>query len=358
MRIYATFPFDGELVLLEHLLRETWGLVDFYVLVEAGETYRGAAKPFVFAENRDTFAWAEERIRHVRLPRLGTADSAPRARAEVQRNAVQLGLTNADQRDIVLLLDVDEVPSRSLFERLRRDGLTQAVRLRMSRHYGYADRLAPASPCCADPEMPFATAHRWRGPDAWDALTSRWQGLSAVAAPVSAMRATGAFALRYGVASDAALDDAGRHYSSVDPSTRLQRKLGRVFHAEFDGERERAEAHLERCRQWGLHHRGWWYAERPAGTPPADVARLVKSCPALAAPAPPPKWRRRMLRSWSWLRLWRALPECLVATIDRHFEAMTLPLAIPLLLLDLGRAVAAEIAGRLGIRGRPSNHPH
>jgi hypothetical protein len=356
MRIYAAFPFDGELTLLEHLLRETWDLIDAYVLIEAGETYRGTPKAFVFAEKRSDFAWAEPRIRHVRLPRLGTVESAPRARAEVQRNAVRLALADAAPDDVVLLLDVDEVPSRGLLERLRRDGLARPHRLQMTRHYGFADRLGPASPCCAAPDAPFATAHRRHQPGPWDALDPRWHGLSAVAAPVAALQREGAFALRYGLAPEDVLVDAGRHYSSVDPSTRLERKLARVFHAEFDGTRERSAAHLERCRAWGMHHRGWWYPERPTGALPDDVARLLDRCPTLAAPPAPAAWRRRTLRSWSWLRLSRALPDRLVNAIDTRFDALTLLLAPPLLLVDGGRALAASIARSFRLRSRPSGH--
>ena len=52
MRIFDTFPFDGELALLEHRLAETYELVDVFVLVEAAETYSGAAKELTFARHR------------------------------------------------------------------------------------------------------------------------------------------------------------------------------------------------------------------------------------------------------------------------------------------------------------------
>ena len=53
MRIFDTFLFDGELSLLAHRLAETSDLVDVYVLVEAGETFRGEAKRLAFAEARE-----------------------------------------------------------------------------------------------------------------------------------------------------------------------------------------------------------------------------------------------------------------------------------------------------------------
>ena len=123
MRIFDTFPFDGELDLLEYRLRETFDLVDHFVLVEAGETYRGGAKGLAFAEHEQRFGWARSKIRHVRLAALGSSTAAPRERAAVQRNAARLALADAAPDDVVLLLDVDEVPSRSVPGWLRAEGL-------------------------------------------------------------------------------------------------------------------------------------------------------------------------------------------------------------------------------------------
>src|SRR5580658_5545912 len=118
MRIFDTFLFDGELDLLEHRLRETFDLVDVFVLVEAAETFRGEKKPLVFRENRVRFAWAASKIRHVALDSLGAPGLSPWSREALQRNAIMLGLRDADPADIVLILDADEIVARPLLERL------------------------------------------------------------------------------------------------------------------------------------------------------------------------------------------------------------------------------------------------
>jgi hypothetical protein len=187
VRIFDTFPFDGELDLLEYRLRETFDLVDHFILVEAGETYRGTPKTFTFAENEERFGWARAKIRHVRLAGLGSRTATARERAAVQRNAVRLALADAEPDDVVLLLDVDEVPSRSLLERLRIDGLDRPRRLAMTRHYGFVDTLGPRSPCCPDAADPFPAAAGWSRPGAWDRLESFWHGQSGVAAPARAL---------------------------------------------------------------------------------------------------------------------------------------------------------------------------
>jgi beta-1,4-mannosyl-glycoprotein beta-1,4-N-acetylglucosaminyltransferase len=357
MRIFDAFPFDGELDLLEYRLKETFALVDHFVLVEAGETYRGSPKPFSFVQSEARFAWARGKIRHVRLAGLGPVSSPPRQRAAVQRNAIRLALADAAPDDIILLLDVDEVPSRSLLERLRAEGLDRPRRLAMTRHYGFADTLGPRSPCCPNPVDPFPTAPERPRPGAWARLDPCWHGQSGVAAPVRALERTTPFDLRFGLPLGEPLPDSGRHFTSVDPSARLERKLGRVFHAEYDGPRETSPDHLARCRRYSVHHRGWFYAERPDGPLPEDLRRLLRDHPGLGSPPPPPALARRLARSWSWLRLWKRLPDPAVAAVDRHFERLAPLLALPLLLCDLARAGLAAGMRATGTRLGPERGP-
>ena len=357
VRIFDTFPFDGELDMLEFRLRETFDLVDHFVLVEAGETYRGTPKSFTFEENKGRFGWARAKIRHVRLEGLGSPLASPRERAAIQRNAIRLALRDAAPDDIVLLLDVDEVPSRALLERLRSGGLERPVRLAMTRHYGFADRLGPRSPCCPDPGDPFPAAMGRLRPGAWEELDRRWHGQSGVAAPARALDCASPFDLRFGLPPGEPLAAAGRHFTSVDPSTRLERKLKRVFHSEYDGPRETSPEHLDRCRRYGIHHRGWWYAERPSGSLPEDLQRLLRDHPQLASPEPSSGLARRLARSWAWLRLWKRLPDRAVAAVDRHFERLAPLLAVPLLACDLGRAGLAAGMRATRTRLRPVQPP-
>jgi len=143
MRIFDTFPFDAELDLLEHRLSETYDLVDVFVLVEASQTYSGRPKELTFDAHRDRFAWAAAKLRHVTLGSLGGPERTPRERAAFQRDAVRIGLAGAALDDVVLLLDADEIPSRSLLQRLRENGIDQPRRILMTRHYQYADAVAP-----------------------------------------------------------------------------------------------------------------------------------------------------------------------------------------------------------------------
>jgi beta-1,4-mannosyl-glycoprotein beta-1,4-N-acetylglucosaminyltransferase len=313
MRIFDTFPFDAEVDLLEHRLAETYDLVDAFVLVESSQTYSGRPKELTFDAHRDRFAWAAPKLRHVTLGSLGGPERSPRERAAFQRDAVRIGLTGAAPDDVILLLDADEIASRSLLQRLREDGIDRPRRILMTRHYQYADAVAPRSPCCLPDDRP----PRLR-PGPWNGLDAQWYSSSGVAVPFRALESRDAFDLRFGDIDAGALSDGGRHFSSVDPSTRLDRKLHRVFHTEWSGERDAAAAHLARCRTHGVHHRGWWYSERPDGPLPDDIRRLLERLDDRANF--PPLWRRRLVRSWARIRLSRALPDRLVAFVDSRFH--------------------------------------
>ncbi|WP_437882158.1 hypothetical protein [Pseudomonas sp. LRF_L74] len=352
MKIYDTFLFDGELSLLHHRLAETYDLVDYFVIVEARRTYRNAPKALCFAEHRERFAWAADKIRTVALSSLGGSEATPRRRAAIQRNALVLGLRDAEPDDVVLICDADEIPSHTLLEQLRHHGLDGPARLAMTRHYEYLDLLGPRSPCCPTAEEPFPFATPALRPPCWQDLDATWHGRSAVAVryrDLCGMDCEGhhAFHWRFVAPALPVLEQAGRHFTSTDPAARLEAKLGRVFHAEYADERGLSIPHLRRCRRHGVHHRGWWYAQRPVGDLPADLQRLAERFPEMRLPgALPAMLSRRVMRSWAWIRLWPRLPSKLVRIVDRHYERVLPLLAVPLLMADLLRGLFAAWARR------------
>lgn len=83
-------------------------------------------------------------------------------------------LQDARPDDLVLILDVDEIPDPEVLRRLKRDGLERPMRLGMTRHYEHPLRLGPRSPCCANSALPFATALPRLKPGRWEALDPMW----------------------------------------------------------------------------------------------------------------------------------------------------------------------------------------
>lgn len=347
MRIFDTFMFDGEVTLLHHRLAQLYDLIDFFILVEARRTYTNRVKPLTFSLYRDEFQWAAPKLRPVALDSLGGPALSPRERAALQRNCVHLALRDALPDDVVLLLDADEIPSRSLLHRLRRGQIELPCRLAMTRHHTYLNTVAPASPCCPASDLRLSM-HALRGepPGRWDQLRPCWFGHSGVAVryrELSGESLSGtrqcAFALRFGPAIVATAPEAGRHLCAVDPSASLPRKLPRVFHAEHATRRAMSEEHLARCRRYGIHHLGWWCSQMPQGNLPADLAQLAALHPESKLRRPlGPRMLRHILCAWAWLRVSHVLSDGVVSFIDRRFAGSMCILGLPLLLLHVMRS--------------------
>ncbi len=349
MRVFDTFLFDGEFDLLEHRLRETFDLVDVFVLVEAAETFRGQPKPLLFRENRARFAWAASKIRPLALSRLSGA--SPWDREAFQRDAILLALRDAAPEDIVMILDADEIMSRDALTRLHADGLDRPHRPAFTRHYEAVNLVAPASACCPASDAPFPFHLRRAPAPAWPKLDPRWWERSGVvvrykdlvgdAARVLPPRS--AYDLRRLTHAAPTLPDAGRHFVSTDPSARLVRKLARVSHDELADDRSLSPPHLARTRAHGVHHHGWWYAALPPGPLPDDLERLATRCPStLRRASLPARPLRALVRTWAWLRFWPLLGDRLVGYVDRHFEPLVPLLAAPLFTMALLRRMAAR----------------
>lgn len=358
MRIYDTFLFDNELDLLEHRLRESFDLVDVFVVVEAAQTFRGEPKPLYLSANRARFAWADSKLRVIALSSLGSRQETSWAREALQRQAVMLGLRDANPDDLVLLLDADEIASRSLLARLRREELDRPRRIMMTRHYEYADQLAPASACCVSGNVLFPFQLDRMRPQSWDDLSSDWYCRSGVAArfadlvgdPERALPPRSAYDMRRLMLHAPTLADGGRHLVFNDPASRPRSKLARVSHAELADARALDPEQLRRTRRHGVHHHGWWYAESPSGPLPDDLQRFVQRCPeAKRTRGLPNAAARRMVRTWSWLRYWPVLDERFVAFVDRLPDWLLYGVgALPLLGADMARALAARFRWPLG----------
>jgi beta-1,4-mannosyl-glycoprotein beta-1,4-N-acetylglucosaminyltransferase len=101
--------FYNEFEMLRLRLETLRDKVDCFVLVESPQTHSGAPKPLYFAERQAEFA--EFPIRHVVAD---LSEYHDRLLAEnMQRNAILLGLDDAQPQDIIMISDVDEIPDLS-----------------------------------------------------------------------------------------------------------------------------------------------------------------------------------------------------------------------------------------------------
>lgn len=112
MAIWDTFLFRDELDLLEMRLEQLGGVVDVFVICEAGLTHgRCEPKPYHFAENVARYEKWAHKIVYLRMPdELVPRGVNPWPRELFQRNYIAHGLAGARPDDLILHGDVDEIP--------------------------------------------------------------------------------------------------------------------------------------------------------------------------------------------------------------------------------------------------------
>jgi beta-1,4-mannosyl-glycoprotein beta-1,4-N-acetylglucosaminyltransferase len=111
--IYDCFTFFNEYTQLEIRLSELYSVVDKFVIVEATTTFSGEKKPLYFQQNKEKFNAYSNKIIHVvvnDMPKPLNGDRWPVE--EFQRNCIIRGLSNCTDKDIILISDVDEIPSK------------------------------------------------------------------------------------------------------------------------------------------------------------------------------------------------------------------------------------------------------
>lgn len=109
MRIFDCFTFFNELELLKircEILKE---LNPIHVLVESPTTHTGDPKPMYYHENKKSFSEYNINWMHAELPNNGD----PWRNENAQRDCIIVGLRDADDDDIVIVSDLDEIPRPS-----------------------------------------------------------------------------------------------------------------------------------------------------------------------------------------------------------------------------------------------------
>jgi len=131
MQIFDCFPFWRELDVLKLRLEILKPLNAIHVLVEAPISHTGDPKPLYFKENAQLFS--EYNIRHIvtDLPNKGDAWE----NENKQRDAIIMGLYDANDEDLVIVSDLDEIPKPESILEFIPDKMVVAA-LKMN-HYTY-----------------------------------------------------------------------------------------------------------------------------------------------------------------------------------------------------------------------------
>jgi Glycosyltransferase family 17 len=118
MKIYDCFTFYNEFDLLELRLTELYEHVDQFVIVEANQTFTNKPKDFNFEQHQARYAKWMDKIRYIRVEDM-PGDSDPWVNETHQRNAIARGLDDAEDDDIIIISDCDEIIRGAAVDHIR-----------------------------------------------------------------------------------------------------------------------------------------------------------------------------------------------------------------------------------------------
>ena len=121
MKIYDCFLFFNELDILEIRLNELYNVVDKFIIVEATESHNNKPKDLFFLKNKSRFNKFLDKIDHFIIDRFDSNQCW--ARENYQRNFLQNGVSKAEDNDIILISDLDEIPKKEQVLNLKSQSL-------------------------------------------------------------------------------------------------------------------------------------------------------------------------------------------------------------------------------------------
>jgi len=133
MKIIDCFIFYNELELLAYRLHVLGPIVDYFILVEARQTFVGADKPLYYEENKHDprFAQFSEKIIHIvaDMPHTQLDGNVDTSRGDqwtnerFQRNCIGRGIekiaADLDDRDAIIIADLDEIPDPTTLHEIK-----------------------------------------------------------------------------------------------------------------------------------------------------------------------------------------------------------------------------------------------
>ena len=140
-RVYDAVLFSNELDLLEIRWQELLPLITKFIILESNTTLTGMPKPLYFANNRGRFEFADTRMVYGMSPgRHLSLGENPFVQETEHRSALDRLIREAGiwDDDLLIMSDVDEIPSRHTINLLRWcDGILAIMHLQM-RNYLYS----------------------------------------------------------------------------------------------------------------------------------------------------------------------------------------------------------------------------
>lgn len=117
--IYDGFIFFNELDLLELRLKTLYDYVDCFIIVEAKKTFTNQDKELNFENNRTRFEKYLDKIEYIEIDEFPSSYTSAWEREHYQRSMIEEGYKNANDDDIVIVSDLDEIESPYALKRAK-----------------------------------------------------------------------------------------------------------------------------------------------------------------------------------------------------------------------------------------------
>lgn len=108
--VYDCIPFFNEIDILKLRLHILDPIVDKFIIEEATVTFSGQPKELCFEKNKELFREFLPKIEYIVVDN-SPVDTTTHLRDKFQKNALEKGLVNATDEDVIILSDVDEIPN-------------------------------------------------------------------------------------------------------------------------------------------------------------------------------------------------------------------------------------------------------
>lgn len=264
MKIIDCFTFFNELDLLEFRLKLLDSQVDHFVIAESNLTHSGKAKPYYFQKAKDRFKAWKHKIIYIPVQQSAEGllfeeqksynpESAAWKLENGQRNALLEAASSIDDTDMVLLSDLDEIPSAIALKKAIRTAKPVAFSLLF--HYYFLN--------CQN-----AGDSRW------------WKGC--IAATGKQFKEITPQGLRDKRDSYPSLPGAGWHFSFLGGAEKIRQKLLAFAHTEFNKEEYVSEQHIKEAVLKGediLKREGVVFKYVPLSYYPAALQKVMKQYP-------------------------------------------------------------------------------
>lgn len=116
--IYDCFSYLDEDLLLDLRLNILNDFVDFFVIVEGNKTWQNNSKKLKFDINK--YSKFKNKIKYIKVEDLPEGED-PYKRENYQRNSILKGLSNADDEDIIMISDLDEIPNPKVLTNFKKE---------------------------------------------------------------------------------------------------------------------------------------------------------------------------------------------------------------------------------------------